>query len=226
MKRHVSILFSLTLLIAIVISGIHIVSFNPSFFEKRFGENQIPQKLNVSYEDTVEANQILLDYVLGNKENLDFEVNIENTSVSFFNQKEKDHMVDVKNLYQSSVTIRNISFVVSLISLLMLLFGFKEKDLHAYRVGFYKALGIIGTFLFALGFYAFIDFNGFWTSFHELVFTNDLWLLNPQTDRMIVMYDLDLFLNMVRNILIFNVLSLMVLTHILHLDKIVKGFKK
>lgn len=34
---------------------------------------------------------------------------------------------------------------------------------------------------------AMTDFNKYFIKFHEIFFTNDLWLLNPLTDRMIML---------------------------------------
>lgn len=41
--------------------------------------------------------------------------------------------------------------------------------------------GIFAIFVFI----AMTDFNSYFVRFHEMFFTNDLWLLNPKTDRMI-----------------------------------------
>lgn len=46
------------------------------------------------------------------------------------------------------------------------------------------------------------DFNGFWTTFHQLFFTNDLWLLNPATDLMINLFPEAFFSHLVIRILL------------------------
>ena len=46
------------------------------------------------------------------------------------------------------------------------------------------------------------DFTGFWTTFHQLFFTNDLWLLNPATDRMINLFPEAFFSHLVIRILL------------------------
>ena len=40
-----------------------------------------------------------------------------------------------------------------------------------------------------------IDFNKYFTHFHEIFFNNDLWLLNPETDVLIQMLPLEFFTN-------------------------------
>jgi integral membrane protein (TIGR01906 family) len=41
-----------------------------------------------------------------------------------------------------------------------------------------------------------IDFYKYFTIFHEIFFTNDLWLLDPATDRLINIFPQDFFTDM------------------------------
>ena len=47
-----------------------------------------------------------------------------------------------------------------------------------------------------------VDFNWFWTQFHHVFFTNDLWLLNPATSVLIQMVPEEFFSAIVLKILI------------------------
>ena len=51
--------------------------------------------------------------------------------------------------------------------------------------------------LAAIAVWVLLDFSSFWTAFHHLFFTNDLWLLDPATSRMINMMPLQLFYDIV-----------------------------
>ena len=52
------------------------------------------------------------------------------------------------------------------------------------------------------GVLAVVDFNWFWTQFHHVFFTNDLWLLNPATSVLIQMVPEAFFSAIVTKILI------------------------
>ena len=66
-----------------------------------------------------------------------------------------------------------------------------------------KTIGQIGQgFLILLGIWILADFTGFWTTFHQLFFTNDLWLLNPATDLMINLFPEAFFSHLVIRILL------------------------
>ena len=60
-------------------------------------------------------------------------------------------------------------------------------------------LSMIGIVIL-LGLWYMIDFEGFWTAFHKVAFTNDLWLMMP-TDAIIIFYSLEFFTAVVRRII-------------------------
>ena len=75
-----------------------------------------------------------------------------------------------------------------------------EKALLSLKDGFRQvtlAFVIVVSFLV---FYALVDFNRFWTVFHEIFFTNDLWLLDPRVSVMINMFPEEFFFGMVMRI--------------------------
>src|SRR5699024_3895128 len=97
--------------------------------------------------------------------------------------------------------LKNIFFGISL-SLLTL--SFIKKDIFNFMLVFKVIKNAILSIFSVLGIlilYALIDFNGFWIHFHKLLFSNDLWLLNPATDRMINMFPESFFNQMVINII-------------------------
>lgn len=90
---------------------------------------------------------------------------------------------------------------------------------------FPKVSLFIGLFFLMLSFWASIDFTNFWISFHELFFTNDLWLLNPMTDLMIQMFPETFFFDMVIQIIVvfFATFSiLLILSFLVRKNKIFK----
>jgi integral membrane protein (TIGR01906 family) len=55
-------------------------------------------------------------------------------------------------------------------------------------VGFMWGSGFSILLVMMLGVLALIDFNWLFTQFHLLSFTNDLWLLDPATDYLIMLF--------------------------------------
>ena len=63
----------------------------------------------------------------------------------------------------------------------------------------------------AIGVWGAVDFDGLFWNFHQAAFTNDLWLLNPETDLLVALMPLDFFIWYAKELLksLFPVLGIM-----------------
>lgn len=188
--------------VVLMLTSIDIIVFNKGFFHKQYTKLDTAESMNMSIGDLDKATDVLLDYIKGKKDSIDLEVVVAGERVEMFNQREKDHMVDVRDLYVMMLNVRRgLMVFVALVALVALgLFDFMNYRQSARNImdSFKGVLLVIG----AIGFYAILDFNSFWTMFHELLFSNDLWLLDPRTDRMINMFPEPFFKAMVMRIIL------------------------
>jgi integral membrane protein (TIGR01906 family) len=179
-----------------------LVSFNDSFFETFYQKNETASQLDMSLDDLMKGTTHLLDYIQEKEDNLNVEVVVNGESVSMYNQREIDHMVDVVDLFNLLKTVQLLSYAFfGIMILYWLVFQRKTlvKDLfEASKL----ALAIIGVIMGSILIVAVVDFNWFWTVFHQTLFDNELWLLNPNTDRLIVMVPLDFFKQLVFSIVL------------------------
>ncbi|CAM3659506.1 TIGR01906 family membrane protein [Erysipelothrix urinaevulpis] len=187
-----------SLVLGMILTLIFLFSFNQSYYEKTYHRLNTAQEMTISEDVLFEATDVLVHYILDEKDSLDFQFTQDGVSQEFFNQREKDHMVDVQSLYLNAKTVRNISFALS-IFLLTVCFLYRKEPLdiaHALK----QVLISFGLIILVIVVFALIDFNSFWIMFHELIFTNDLWLLDPNTDRLIQMVPLEFFMGLVYRI--------------------------
>ena len=95
--------------------------------------------------------------------------------------------------------------------------------------GFLTAMFTFIIMLAFFGFWIFTDFTSFWTWFHTIFFTNQLWLLDPNTDFMICMLPETIFYKLVLACVI-KVVCFMVPTSVLAIYYMVKkapiGFER
>ena len=155
----------------------------------------------MSEEDLDLTTDVLLDYTQGKRGNLDVQAVIGGQVQEVFNQREKDHMVDVQALYLNAMSVRNLAAAIVIVGLGLLVMK-KDKALRRQTAKmFLKTSAVLMGLAGALAFYAFLDFNEFWTMFHHIFFRNDLWLLDPNTDVLIMMVPEPFFFNLVFRIL-------------------------
>ena len=104
-----------------------------------------------------------------------------------FNAREIAHMEDCQRLFDLLRTLRlGFAVAAALLVLLSLILEWKEKPARAVSVApmwIGSLILIVPLGVFAL--WAAIDFSSAFNFFHRLLFTNDLWLLNPETDLLI-----------------------------------------
>lgn len=202
MKRILYIIAVTLFFIDLMLTSIMWLSFRDGYYNKMYTKLEVAETIGITSEDLHQATDVLQDYIRGLRPSLDMKVTINNEKVEMFNQREKDHMVDVRNLYGSVRLFRNLS-VIFVAGMLMLSLGSGDYlDFELNRDVLGRSLFLLTFFFVSLGLYAFIDFDSFWRTFHQLVFSNDLWLLNPATDRLIMMVPLQFFMGLVYRILI------------------------
>ena len=144
----------------------------------------------------------LLAYTTGADDNLDIQAEIQGQMQEVFGEREKEHMVDVKALYLGARDVRTVSLVLAAVLIAAAFLIGKKTALPVLcrsflwtSAGFVVAVGAISV-------YAAMDFTSFWTSFHHVFFTNDLWLLDPRTDVLIQMVPEQFFSDLVMRIIV------------------------
>lgn len=119
---------------------------------------------------------------------------------SFYTQRDLWHMVDVKNLYLLFKTILYISLSFFLFLITLVMTGKVEFNFKDFFKAYQHTLVVFIFMIIGIGSYALIDFERFWINFHEVLFTNDLYLLDPSYSCLIRMLPLGLFNELVLRI--------------------------
>lgn len=223
-KTLLAIIASVSAILVILISSIDFHAFNRSFYDSEYKEMETAHDIGMTQSDLMKSTNTLLDYLQDDRDDIKVRVPIKGNKEEVFNVKEEMHMIDVKNLYQNVLSLRLISFGLLILSLSWLFIRLKKKawDTLAYR--FIQVSIAFVIILVGLGIVALCDFTMFWTAFHQIFFTNDLWILNPATDIMINMFPQDFFFHMVMRITITFVLiyGTLIIGSIVYIKKWIK----
>lgn len=189
-KKVLVIIFCIFAVLMYLSSSVRIAAFDGKMYKGFFTAKNIYRDL----PDADERAGNLINYLKA-KEGL---------NAAFFNEKEISHMRDVRALFA-------FSFATLLISMLVLLaiaaFAFIKKDIGLlWKCTFFG--GISGIAFAVLLFLLSLNFSSFFMSFHKLFFANNLWLMDPLKDRIIVLLPESFFMLAARRIfLTFGVLS-------------------
>ena len=143
------------------------------------------------------------------------------TDYAAFNQKEQQHMADVQQLFRLCKVIAFAGLGGFVITMMFLHNG--ETDCTRWRI-FRRTLLTILAAIGAVIVLACIDFDILFILFHKIAFTNDLWLLNPQTDLLIRLMPIEFFISyaaIIGGIWLLGMVGLLVFTT--HRIKITEG---
>ena len=192
MTRYVyKIIFSVFLSLFFLITSFFNVIFSEEFYHYEFLKNNISEEMKVSEKDLIEVYGSLIEYVKGSKDTLQVEVKVAGEKVEFFNQREIDHMKDVKGLY---ILLKKIYFGIIIFMIIFFIMAVLRKISLRFIV---TGQFIVTIFLsISLIFVTLNNFTENFIVFHRMLFSNDLWLLDPATDRMIVILPEIFFRNM------------------------------
>lgn len=207
-----SALAGIAMLIILLISSFEIGAYsNFSWYEKTYAKYNVLGDLEMEMSDAIQVTKEMMSYLRGNRANLVVDTIVDGEEREFFNDREKAHMVDVKNLFVGGMWLRRGAIVILAITFLVLI-KTKADWKRLLPKSFLITIGSFVGITLAAGILFMTDFHRYFMIFHEIFFTNDLWLLDPYTDLLIRMLPEGFFLDMVRRIgLIFLILMIIVL---------------
>ncbi len=170
-------------------------SVSRGFYYGEYEKLGVAEDIGISSEELKEATDVLLDYTEGRREDMVVYADINGESRPVFNERETLHMQDVRNLFLSARLAGYIALAAGAVVLaLIFIFSRDRRGLFSgYLLGNWIFLGAVAL----IAVYAALDFYSFWTNFHHVFFTNDLWLLDPATDNLILMVPQQFFSDLV-----------------------------
>ena len=207
-NRILFIIISILLNIIILLSCVQIVAYDINYYKSQYYEHDIYKRIGIEETELIKSTQKLLYYIKGKRDNLDFKANIRGEMVDFFSERDKMHMIDVKNLFQIGYIIRNGLALIIVVIIFILKFNNSLKINVGKCLLFFPIIGGIPFLILII--LINIDFNRYFTVFHEMFFNNDLWLLDPVTDRLVNIFPEEFFANTAIRILMFYFASQLV----------------
>ena len=187
--------FSISIIYFMLFAAFYLVCFiDRDGLYKLIIENKTFNELPFTLSDLDLKNlaRELMLYISGKLQFLETNVTIDGVLTEFYSLRSKIHMADVRNLI---INFRNVSFVAIAICILSLFKVQKLDDaINKLKSAYLKTLLFVGILLFALIIFASSNFDLFFTKFHETLFTNDLWLLDPNEDYIICLLPEKIFM--------------------------------
>ncbi|CUX48390.1 TIGR01906 family membrane protein [Clostridium sp. C105KSO13] len=187
------IILSFAVIIILLISSFEAAMYTDfSFYENEYKKYNVLPELDMKMKDMMYVTHEMMEYLRGDRKNLQVITTVEGKKQDFFNDQDKLHMKDVQGLFIGGLRLRAGSAVILFLCLLLLIFTRGDWKYIIPRA-FQIALGVTGAISAVLGYVLSRDFTSAFIRFHEVFFTNDLWVFDPAEDFMIRMLPEGLF---------------------------------
>lgn len=197
-----------SLFISSILGIIFYNCFNLDSYKNFYSKENLAPNINTSSDELMNNTSNLLDY-LNSKAEL---------NTSWFTEKDIQHMEDVRTLYNVSFYTMIFFIAIFIISTILIMFLYKNHTMFYITRTFNKTLLAFIVLIIVLAGIISYNFNSFWIKFHQLVFSNDLWLLSPDESNLIKMVPEEFFISLITTIILHILLlfiALFVLNNIL-----------
>ena len=180
--------FIFSIPVFLVTANVRFAAGDAWFYEQGFRRYDADQATGVSFPDLDRAAEDLIRYFEDDRSSLRTQVTIDGQETALFSEEETSHMRDVKGLMRAVFRLNEVSLAIILAYIGGAVLWTRERtprQLAAYSLA---GVGAGLTAIGAIGAFAVTGFDSAWTRFHEIAFSNDLWLLDPDTDHLIQMF--------------------------------------
>lgn len=180
------------------------------FYEREYEKYQVADSLDMTMDNIMDVTDQMMAYLIGKKAELSVITDVDGETQDFFNEQDRFHMGEVKDLFLGGLKIRN-TMLGAVLLILILLAAQKAELIKLLPRAYFVTLGITGVITVVSGGLFASDFDKYFRIFHEIFFDNDQWMFDPATDYMIRMLPEGFFYDFVFRIGSFFVGSLVVL---------------
>lgn len=181
MIKLIKILIVVSFVTSLTLISIEESAFNFGWYQNQFIKNNVYQKLSPKLVDSQTKN--LLSYLKGN----------ESLDQVFYTPRELDHLVDIKKLVG---LLKNLLYL-SLAILVGTLLFFYQKQGKANLIKIVSLSAIVTLIFYALlSLVIIFGFDRLFLLFHQVSFSNDFWLLDPNTENLINIFPPELFFSL------------------------------
>lgn len=203
--RILNYFLAILLFIALFSSAIQLIVYNLDYYEWHYEHREIMKDTGMNLDNLMEVTERLVSYLEDDAFTLNMTAMIDGKEEEVFGQREKDHMVDVKDMALILENVKRVGYLAVFFSMGVLYLKNKPSFLEFLSKIKY-VFALLSTLIIAIAALLIYDFNKYFTLFHEMFFSNDLWILDPKTD---------ILINMVPEIFFFTTAVLVIIVFVI-----------
>ena len=192
LRQTLIVIQNFSLFISAILGIIFYNCFNLDFYKNFYLRENLAPSINTTDDELINNTTNLLEY-LTNKAEL---------NTTWFSEKDILHMEDVRTLYNVSFNLMIFFIIIFILSTILIALVYKNYTMFYITKTFNKTLLAFIILIIVLAGIISYNFNSFWIKFHQLLFSNDLWLLSPDESNLIKMVPEKFFISLITTIIL------------------------
>jgi len=188
LKGAAAVLFVLSLPVLFCTTSLRWLVSDAGWYQAGFAKYGVSARTGLSDQDLARSAGQISSYLLLKQDSLDIPVQIAGVTQPLFKERELLHMNDVRNLLNNFYVLQGISALYALLYLGLSPIWLRGRFWRSLG-GMLRWGGGITLGLFAgFGVLSMLDFDNLFLEFHLLSFDNNLWILDPTKDNLLMMF--------------------------------------
>lgn len=192
LRQTLIVIQNFSLFISAILGIIFYNCFNLDFYKNFYLRENLAPSINTTDDELINNTTNLLEY-LTNKAEL---------NTTWFSEKDILHMKDVRVLYNVSFNLMIFFIIIFILSTILIALVYRNYTMFYITKTFNKTLLAFIILIIVLAGIISYNFNSFWIKFHQLLFSNDLWLLSPDESNLIKMVPEKFFISLITTIIL------------------------
>ena len=184
--RLVSVAFVLFLPLLIIGTSLRALVTDRDLILQGFRENNVANTTGLDDPQLQHIADAFVAYFQGPPGQIQMQVTAFGQQRPLFNDREVTHMEDVQAVIQTFLRLQVIAVAVVAVRAGMAV-AVERSTLPLGRDMLVSA-ALMVLLVILVGVLSLLDFDALWTRFHQIAFRNDLWLLDPRTDYLIMLF--------------------------------------
>lgn len=190
LRQAAAVLFVALIPVFIVLTTVRFATNWEAPYGYAFSQYDAPAVTGVDRPELDRSAREIIEYFQTGPSNvlLDIRVNVDGEMEPLFNQREILHMQDVQRLFRWTFRAHDMILMYLVGYIVGVYLWSRERSMRRLAqqamIGGTATVALLGVTAVAIV----TGFDSLWTQFHLISFSNDLWQLDPSSDRLIQMF--------------------------------------
>ena len=178
-------LFILSLPVLLLTASVSLAANCPWLYTYGFDKYDVGETTGLEDTELDRVADGLRAYFNSGEESISLSVLKDGESFEVFSEREVGHLKDVKSLFRLVYALLLGTGIYAVVYVGVCLFWWRDRRLYW---GLIDGGGLTLVLMLAIGLAAAINFDWLFLNFHLISFANDLWMLDPSTDYLIMLF--------------------------------------